>query len=77
VGEDHRGHLLELLLSKLRIKQVEMQMAEMQAGGGSGSPSDGSAGGLQIIGMSASIPNAQQVCIYPLPPPYPFPPPQL
>ncbi|XP_078428981.1 MUS308 and mammalian DNA polymerase-like protein isoform X2 [Wolffia australiana] len=62
VGDQHRGYLLELLLTKLRYASGE---------GNSGSSSDNSSGtnsgkseishGLQIVGMSATMPNVAAV----------------
>lgn len=53
VGADDRGFLLELLLTKLRYKQCR--------GGGSSQVSGSDRRGLQIIGMSATMPNADKV----------------
>uniref|UniRef100_A0A8R7K5V9 Helicase and polymerase-containing protein TEBICHI n=1 Tax=Triticum urartu TaxID=4572 RepID=A0A8R7K5V9_TRIUA len=62
VGDQHRGYLLELMLTKLRYAAGEGN-SESSSGETSGS-SSGKAGathGLQIIGMSATMPNVAAV----------------
>ncbi|OMO91013.1 hypothetical protein COLO4_18706 [Corchorus olitorius] len=62
VGDQHRGYLLELLLTKLRYAAGE-GMSESSSGESSGS-SSGKADpshGLQIVGMSATMPNVEAV----------------
>ena len=51
VGDDERGYLLELLLTKLRYKQVTASDSALGS----------EVNSLQIIGMSATMPNAPQV----------------
>lgn len=51
VGDEDRGYLLELLLTKLRYTQVELRLSQIGS----------STSRLQIIGMSATMPNAQEV----------------
>ncbi|XP_073012513.1 helicase and polymerase-containing protein TEBICHI isoform X1 [Typha latifolia] len=62
VGDQHRGYLLELLLTKLRYAAGEGN-SESSSGESSGS-SSGKANathGLQIVGMSATMPNVAAV----------------
>ena len=54
MDNDERGYYLELLLTKLRYKCLPWEQA--QPGSQSGSQV-----ALQIIGMSATMPNAAQV----------------
>ncbi|KAM0921821.1 hypothetical protein ACQ4PT_006730 [Festuca glaucescens] len=58
VGDQHRGYLLELILTKLRYAAGEGN-SESSSGETSGSSSGktGATHGLQIIGMSATMPN--------------------
>ncbi|KAJ0962916.1 hypothetical protein J5N97_028038 [Dioscorea zingiberensis] len=61
VGDQHRGYLLEIMLTKLRYAT-----GEGNSGSSSGESSDSSsktdpARGLQIIGMSATMPNVAAV----------------
>ncbi|XBJ11452.1 hypothetical protein VPH35_016147 [Triticum aestivum] len=62
VGDQHRGYLLELMLTKLRYAA-----GEGNSGSSSGETSGSSSGkagathGLQIIGMSATMPNVAAV----------------
>lgn len=51
VGDEDRGYLLELLLTKLRYMQVELRLSQIGS----------SVSKLQIIGMSATMPNAKEV----------------
>ena len=50
VGDDDRGYILELLLTKLAYKQRQSGCGEL-----------GSQNSLQLIGMSATMPNARDV----------------
>ncbi|WVZ89444.1 hypothetical protein U9M48_035851 [Paspalum notatum var. saurae] len=61
VGDQHRGYLLELMLTKLRYAAGEGN-SESSSGETSGSSSGKmSTHGLQIIGMSATMPNVAAV----------------
>ncbi|CAL4907070.1 unnamed protein product [Urochloa decumbens] len=61
VGDQHRGYLLELMLTKLRYAAGEGN-SESSSGETSGSSSGKNAThGLQIIGMSATMPNVAAV----------------
>jgi DNA polymerase theta len=61
VGDQHRGYLLELMLTKLRYAAGEGN-SESSSGETSGSSSGKMAThGLQIIGMSATMPNVAAV----------------
>ncbi|XVF48493.1 hypothetical protein PTKIN_Ptkin03bG0194900 [Pterospermum kingtungense] len=62
VGDQSRGYLLELLLTKLRYAAGE-GMSESSSGESSGSSSGKAdpAHGLQIVGMSATMPNVEAV----------------
>ncbi|XVF35495.1 hypothetical protein REPUB_Repub18cG0150400 [Reevesia pubescens] len=62
VGDQSRGYLLELLLTKLRYAAGE-GMSESRSGESSGSSSGKAdpAHGLQIVGMSATMPNVEAV----------------
>ena len=51
MGDEDRGYLLELLLTKLRYTQVELNLSQIGS----------STSKLQIIGMSATMPNAKEV----------------
>ena len=51
VGDEDRGYLLELLLTKLRYMQVDPSLSQIGS----------STRKLQIIGMSATMPNAAEV----------------
>lgn len=62
VGDQHRGYLLELMLTKLRYAAGEGN-GNSSGGESSGSSSTKSdnASGLQIVGMSATMPNVAAV----------------
>ncbi|KAK4757829.1 hypothetical protein SAY87_019130 [Trapa incisa] len=62
VGDQHRGYLLELMLTKLRYAADEGNL-ETTSGESSGSSSakGDSTRGLQIVGMSATMPNVAAV----------------
>ncbi|CAM0949659.1 unnamed protein product [Alopecurus aequalis] len=62
VGDQHRGYLLELMLTKLRYAAGEGN-SDSSSGETSGSSSGktGATHGLQIIGMSATMPNVGAV----------------
>ncbi|KAL7596490.1 hypothetical protein Lser_V15G27853 [Lactuca serriola] len=62
VGDQHRGYLLELMLTKLRYGAGEGRV-EFSSGESSGSSSGKSdpTPGLQIVGMSATLPNVNAV----------------
>ncbi|KAL1210307.1 Helicase and polymerase-containing protein TEBICHI [Cardamine amara subsp. amara] len=62
VGDQHRGYLLELMLTKLRYAAGEGS-SESSSGESSGSSSGKAdpAHGLQIVGMSATMPNVGAV----------------
>ncbi|OUZ99943.1 DNA-directed DNA polymerase [Macleaya cordata] len=62
VGDQHRGYLLELMLTKLRYAAGEGNV-ESSSGESSGSSSGKAdpAHGLQIVGMSATMPNVAAV----------------
>lgn len=62
VGDQHRGYLLELMLTKLRYAAGEGN-SESSSGENSSSSSGktGATHGLQIIGMSATMPNVAAV----------------
>ena len=54
VGGDERGHLLELMLAKLRYWEESRSGREIGSQGSN----------LQIIGMSATLPNLDQVAAW-------------
>ncbi|KAL1315068.1 hypothetical protein HN51_041855 [Arachis hypogaea] len=62
VGDANRGYLLELMLTKLRYAAGEgiSKSSEGESSGGSSDKSD-PAQGLQIVGMSATMPNVAAV----------------
>ncbi|XP_050213511.1 helicase and polymerase-containing protein TEBICHI isoform X2 [Mercurialis annua] len=61
VGDQNRGYLLELMLTKLRYAAGEGN-SESSSGESSGTSSKGDpAHGLQIVGMSATMPNVAAV----------------
>ncbi|KAI3792695.1 hypothetical protein L2E82_06583 [Cichorium intybus] len=62
VGDQHRGYLLELMLTKLRYGAGEGRV-EFSSGESSGASSGKSdpTHGLQIVGMSATLPNVGAV----------------
>ncbi|WCJ18401.1 ATP-dependent DNA helicase Hel308 [Euphorbia peplus] len=61
VGDQNRGYLLELLLTKLRYAAGE-DNSESNSGESSGtSNKNDAAHGLQIVGMSATMPNVKAV----------------
>ena len=62
MGDQHRGYLLELMLTKLRYAAGEGS-SESSSGESSGSSSgkNDPAHGLQIVGMSATMPNVGAV----------------
>ncbi|KAK4364934.1 hypothetical protein RND71_016292 [Anisodus tanguticus] len=62
VGDQNRGYLLELMLTKLRYASGEGN-TESSSGetSGTGSGKDDLAGSLQIVGMSATLPNVTAV----------------
>ncbi|EEF45923.1 DNA polymerase theta, putative [Ricinus communis] len=61
VGDQNRGYLLELMLTKLRYAAGEGN-SESTSGESSGTSSKGDpAHGLQIVGMSATMPNVAAV----------------
>lgn len=62
VGDQHRGYLLELMLTKLRYAAGEGS-SESSSGESSGNSSGRAdpAHGLQIVGMSATMPNVGAV----------------
>ncbi|CAM8919656.1 unnamed protein product [Rhodiola kirilowii] len=62
VGDQHRGYLLELILTKLRYAAGEGN-GDSSGGESSGSSSSkgDNASGLQIVGMSATMPNVAAV----------------
>ncbi|CAH2077166.1 unnamed protein product [Thlaspi arvense] len=62
VGDQHRGYLLELMLTKLRYAAGEGS-SECSSGESSGNSSgkNDPAHGLQIVGMSATMPNVGAV----------------
>ncbi|MED6124404.1 hypothetical protein PIB30_058626 [Stylosanthes scabra] len=62
VGDTNRGYLLELMLTKLRYAAGEgiSKSSEGESSGGSSDKSD-PAQGLQIVGMSATMPNVAAV----------------
>lgn len=62
VGDQNRGYLLELMLTKLRYAAGEGN-SELSSGESSGSSSGKAdpAQSLQIVGMSATLPNVSAV----------------
>lgn len=62
VGDQHRGYLLELMLTKLRYGAGEGR-GELSSGESSGTSSGKTdpTHGLQIVGMSATLPNVGAV----------------
>ncbi|KAF3772654.1 Helicase and polymerase-containing protein TEBICHI, partial [Nymphaea thermarum] len=60
VGDPSRGYLLELMLTKLRYATGEGVSGE-SSGDGSSLSNGGTARGLQIVGMSATMPNVAAV----------------
>ncbi|KAG0502462.1 hypothetical protein HPP92_002534 [Vanilla planifolia] len=62
VGDHHRGYLLELLLTKLRYAAGEGNLeTSSEEGSGTSSGKTDAACGLQIVGMSATMPNLAAV----------------
>lgn len=64
VGDPHRGYLLELMLTKLRYAAGEGKPQEALSSGEASVSSSGkndTAQGLQIVGMSATMPNVAAV----------------
>ncbi|KAF5196228.1 Dna polymerase theta protein [Thalictrum thalictroides] len=62
VGDQHRGYLLELMLTKLRYAAGEgnLESSSEESSGTSSGKAD-STHGLQIVGMSATMPNVAAV----------------
>ena len=62
VGDQNRGYLLELMLTKLRYAAGEgnLQSSSGECSGTSSGKTD-PARGLQIVGMSATLPNVAAV----------------
>ncbi|KAK7293723.1 hypothetical protein RJT34_16596 [Clitoria ternatea] len=62
VGDPHRGYLLELMLTKLRYAAGEgiSKSSDGESSGGSSDKAD-PAQGLQLVGMSATMPNVAAV----------------
>ncbi|PKA67186.1 DEAD-box ATP-dependent RNA helicase ISE2, chloroplastic [Apostasia shenzhenica] len=62
VGDEHRGYLLELMLTKLRYASGEGTLdLSSEAGSASSSGKTDFTSGLQIVGMSATMPNVAVV----------------